>query len=485
MFLKRSTQDFAHGQHTHMADAPPDTGMAAEEKMDKAQRVLARSWRRWHKRGHTTRSLAHRFLQKMHTLEYVGGLSYEGLVAHLKDLELCDATDPLLKRIIFLVNRDGYVWLLSVHVLLASLHFYPSNCARFQLHRGEQLKISGEVHPRIVFASLLILFHPGKVFAAAEEDALIKTLKTRTPSFVEVFRQALEALAGGVAWHNLPVYKKVKDEMMKEEGEEQEEGQQQEEATATTTTTICLNKALDKALPGYLKSFKAWKTEDEARIVSELLVGLNNLHRAWWMNRHGSPKICKQLSDQMDRMLDRLQKLSGEDASKKVKAEMDARTELWNAQGAMGSDAPLVIGQHLAQAGAQKRGMNNEQLAHELFLDPEFRLDHRPSDDDAKIVYTRLKDPTPPDFWGNLSVRMQASGNPMENGLYDAFSKTLLEVQGLCNGHPEGVEATQILRAEEDKYMQDLTDFERSYIFLPLSFTLHKKSLMRVPSLRS
>jgi hypothetical protein len=116
----------------------------------------------------------------------------------------------------------------------------------------------------------------------------------------------------------------------------------------------------------YLRRFNAWKVPDEAKLVCRIkhaLVALYQAQQQLPLDEPDDSKLKVELITQIERLRSKLSKIAGS----KSLAQFDAGR-------AAGSDIPSVSNANVSHTTLPGR-LSNEQLAHELLLDPTFQLD--------------------------------------------------------------------------------------------------------------
>jgi len=81
-------------------------------------------------------------------------------------------------------------------------------------------------------------------------------------------------------------------------------------------------------------------------------------------------------------------------------------------------------------------GMTNEQLAHELLLDKDFRLDEKAGMSDDKLVHTKIRETFERAFWESL-VEDLSTLPPTYARVLSVLSEIKTGIQSLTEGHPE------------------------------------------------
>ena len=145
----------------------------------------------------------------------------------------------------------------------------------------------------------------------------------------------------------------------------------------STIVLVDVNSEQAKAFPEllfeYLKCFKAWKVPDEARLTSRIkhaLVALYQAREHLSSDEQDSVALKEEFRVQIEGLRSRLANIAGADALVRFDRE----------HGRMGPDLakldevlPTRPARESTERERQQR-MTNEQLAHELMLDPKFQL---------------------------------------------------------------------------------------------------------------
>jgi hypothetical protein len=92
-------------------------------------------------------------------------------------------------------------------------------------------------------------------------------------------------------------------------------------------------------------------------------------------------------------------------------------------------------------------GLSNEQLAHELLLNREFRLNETANIPDEQLVHTRIKEPFERVFWTSLAEDLSAVP-PCYARTLSVLEEIKKGVQSLSTGHPESQRIADILDLE-------------------------------------
>ncbi|KAL0144061.1 T-complex protein 11-domain-containing protein [Mucor lusitanicus] len=159
--------------------------------------------------------------------------------------------------------------------------------------------------------------------------------------------------------------------------------------------------------------FETWKSRDCDQLVRNMTnyyVELSTLRQTVIAQQNGDESVGEQLKQQLDQIKTKLQKLGGPDALDRLQRALEATAsststgrrrqqqkntprspkmddEYESQQNANNSNAnPQQLGQ-LLNGYVPSSGLTNEQLAHELIMDPEFKLkSYEPSNDLEKRV---------------------------------------------------------------------------------------------------
>ena len=153
-----------------------------------------------------------------------------------------------------------------------------------------------------------------------------------------------------------------------------------------------LTQGFPTMLFDYLKRFKAWKVPDEAKLTCRIKHALIALYQA---EDHLPPdepddsKLKVEFRTQIERLRSKLQQIAGEDALKKFDEDrLSGALPSGSASGGNGNDKGAGGGAYAALPGR----MTNEQLAHELLLDPEFQLDESGGCSVENPVFHRIRE---------------------------------------------------------------------------------------------
>ena len=305
---------------------------------------LQRLWRRVF-RYRTTARILDEYLREGGgpTVEGVRAISFEALVVRLREKEVIQAARRCLERI---------------HLLAYFRHGNPA------LTRG----LPANVNVRVFLAAFMIVYRSAHVFESMG-DLEQRLLEVATPLLAKFF-EILAALRA--APHR--TFAEVPAEV--------------------TAPFVGL-------LYEYLRRFKAWKIPDEIKLTTRIQHALIALYQA---EEHLPPdepedsKLKVEFRTQIERLRSKLQQISGQDAL----AQFDAN----RAAGRIVVAPPPHHHGNGAAAGAGYAALpgrlTNEQLAHELLLDPTFQLDESGGCSVDNPVFHRIRESFHTAFWDSL-----------------------------------------------------------------------------------
>ena len=166
-----------------------------------------------------------------------------------------------------------------------------------------------------------------------------------------------------------------------------------------------LTKDFPSLLFEYLKRFKAWKVPDEAKLTCRIKHALIALYQAQEHLPPDEPEDSKlkiEFRTQIERLRSKLQQIAGKDALNQFDEQRRAGQVPgggcgWPDDGGSGGAG----GAGSAYAALPGR-MTNEQLAHELLLDPTFQLDESGGCSVENPVFHRIRESFHQAFWDSL-----------------------------------------------------------------------------------
>jgi hypothetical protein len=229
------------------------------------------------------------------------------------------------------------------------------------------------VHVRVFLASYMIAHHPTKVFEsihAREAD-----LQVASTAMLKVF----DALVGAISSSN--------------------QGDRCEDA-------IKVALPFPGVLHTYLKAFEVWKLQDEAKLTDRIRHALIALYEA---ENHlddedsDTAKMRAEFQHQQDRLRTKMVQIAGEAA---LKAFDDSRgvsaagggslkAAESSTEGGYSTMSSVTLSAQAATRGggysALPKRMSNQQLAHELLLDPSFTLDGHGGSRGENPVHAKIR----------------------------------------------------------------------------------------------
>jgi len=161
-----------------------------------------------------------------------------------------------------------------------------------------------------------------------------------------------------------------------------------------------------KLLHAYLNAFNAWKRPDEAKLAGRIKHALSALYQAEAHLEESDPETPALRADfqgQQARLRVKLLQIAGEKALQEVDAS--------RVQGAGGSLPPgtAVEGGGEGAYSALPKRVTNEQLAHELLLDPAFTLDENGGCGGGNPVHSKIRLSFHVAFWESLADDLRLS----------------------------------------------------------------------------
>ena len=164
-----------------------------------------------------------------------------------------------------------------------------------------------------------------------------------------------------------------------------------------------LTKEFPTVLFEYLKRFKAWKVPDEAKLTCRIKHALVALYQAEEHLPPDEPKDSKlriEFTAQITRLRSKLAQIAGQEALDKFDEDRRAGILAGGGGGGPGGNGGGSGGGG-AYAALPGR-MTNEQLAHELLLDPAFQLDEAGGCNIDNPVFLRIRESFHRAFWDSL-----------------------------------------------------------------------------------
>ena len=156
-----------------------------------------------------------------------------------------------------------------------------------------------------------------------------------------------------------------------------------------------LTSAFPTLLFEYLKCFKAWKVPDEAKLLCRIRHALIALYQAEAHLPADEPddsRLKVEFRTQIERLRSKLQQIAGADALAQFDADRAANPPPPGGPPPNGGAYATLPGR-----------MTNEQLAHELLLDPTFQLDESGGCSVENPVFHRIRASFHQAFWDSLA----------------------------------------------------------------------------------
>ena len=190
----------------------------------------------------------------------------------------------------------------------------------------------------------------------------------------------------------------------------------------------------------YLTRFKAWKVPDEAKLTCRIRHALTALYDA---ERHLPPdepedsQLKVEFRTQIKRLRDKLSQIAGRAALEEFDAGREASS--------LDLDGPMVANFTTTAANLMPTGrMTNEQLAHELMLDPCFQLNDEGTCEQENPSFLRIRESFHRAFWESLVNDLRKFDDPD----YVRVLRVLVEIRdGIVSvaGRHEASRAAEIL----------------------------------------
>ena len=194
---------------------------------------------------------------------------------------------------------------------------------------------------------------------------------------------------------------------------------------------VDMNDAIDRAImfPGafhaYMKAFEAWKGRDEKRLNGRIKHALNALQEAddqLLEYEAGFHSMRSEFRSQKKRLLEKLRQIVGVD-----EVQMMEDVRIMMGQSAYTTDVAkgcvsMVLdgrcninmpGENQHRWTVQLPRMTNEQLAHEMLLDPKFEIGDNGCLKDENPAYERMRNTFHQAFWQSLSDDLGTQPTPV------------------------------------------------------------------------
>lgn len=225
------------------------------------------------------------------------------------------------------------------------------------------------VNVRVFLAAFMIAYRPTHVFESMGE--LEQSLLESAGPLIE----ALEGICGSLRGQGF--------------------------ASVPSTLTVGFTPMLFE----FLKRFKAWKIPDEAKLITRIKHALLALYQAEALLGEDSANLRVEFTTQIERLRSKLAQIAGPDALAQFDAQRLSGTDGCSGSGGGGGGGDDEGGAYAALPGR----MTNEQLAHELLIDPTFQLNEDGGCSAENPVFHRIRESFHTAFWDSLVSDLELS----------------------------------------------------------------------------
>lgn len=305
--------------------------------------ILQRSWMKQFKQ-YNTNYIVDYYLKNGPTIDHVKSISFESLVVFLREKHIVSLSKRCLQRI---------------HLLCTFRHGSPSKALTPE-----------NVNVKVFLAGLMIAYRSTHVFESIGtlEQAL---LEVAIPLHT-TFQNICNTIAIKHSFQDVPHE---------------------------------LSKNFVPLLFEYLKRFKAWKVPDEAKLICRIKHALIALYQAEShlpLDEPDDSKLKIEFKTQIERLRSKLSQIGGQDALKLFDEQRQTGIISGCSGGSGGSGNPNNPGGAGGAYAALPGRMSNEQLAHELLLDPNFQLDEDGGCGIENPVFHHIRESFHKAFWDSL-----------------------------------------------------------------------------------
>lgn len=267
-------------------------------------------------------------------------------------------------------------------------------CSALEIKRTGENAFSGkQLHIRVFLSSYLIISHPKKVFEYF--NTLVHALMEIAKSMLMQYEQICEILC-----------KKEKDP------------QKLLESTDGFLAKLFL----------FMDKFREWKKPDEKVLYSRIKVALSGLIYAKKHAPHSDPNYAKTIQEinyQIKRLRNKISTIAGKDALEEYDRETDFGSVIQEGESSSYVGNPSGVVQ-------ENKRMTNEQLAHELLLDPAYVLTPLKAAGCHNPVDAKIKECFLIAFWKSITADMKN-----DPPVFSRVLKVLKEIRDgtveLCN----------------------------------------------------
>jgi hypothetical protein len=263
---------------------------------------------------------------------------------------------------------------------------------------------TGKINVRVFVASFLIVYHPTRVFDSVNDvESKLRDAAIEMLNVFEKLTTAIRALGKG--------------------------GDMSDIVAKALSFPLALNT--------YIKAFNTWKIPDAAKLTDRIrhaLIALNQAEDHLVEGEADTPRLREEFQAQQTRLSSKLVQINSNkaDAMKVIKEINDIRvadgkklsralTSVGTDKGSssMGTDGGSSSGGGFS---ALPRRMTNEQLAHEVLIDPTFQLDTYGSAPGEN--YVKIRASFEEAYWKSLADDLR-----LPTPCYARISRTLVELR--------------------------------------------------------
>ena len=300
---------------------------------------MQKFWRHRFSKNTTAKLVHHALIEVELTIDHMKSISFEALVVFLREKSVLAAMRAALQR---------------MHMLSTFRHGSPSKSLAPE-----------NVNVRVFLSAFMIAYRPTHVFESMGtlEQALFEASVPMLSQFEKMCKTLLAA--------PFKCFQMVPADQTKD---------------------------FPTTLFEFLRRFKAWKVPDEAKLICRIkhaLVALIQAEQHLPPDEPDDSKLKIEFREQITRLRGKFLQIAGQEALDKF--DEDRLT---------GSFAVAVIQDGEGSSGgayaALPGRMTNEQLAHELLLDPTFLLDESGGSNVGNPVFNRMRDSFHRAFWESL-----------------------------------------------------------------------------------
>ena len=195
-----------------------------------------------------------------------------------------------------------------------------------------------------------------------------------------------------------------------------------------------LSKDFIIVLYEYLKRFQAWKVPDEAKLICRIKHALTALYQAQLHLPPDEPddsKLKIEFNTQILRLRNKFRQISGIDALNIFDEQRNTnllinRSDVFNDSNGICTSLPVKL--------------SNEQLAHELLINPSFELNENGDCSNVNSVLTKIRESFHQAFWDSLIDDLK-----LDNPCYVRFLRVLSEIHDGINQLEAGSSISEVI----------------------------------------